>query len=199
MALKIRTALAAISAIAFFASPAETFESRLALKPLAPPAAARDVGRATRLLVRRPGGWGIPPPVSSRRETPPVGNPVLGVDYGLRRIGTATMAGFAPRRLLTVQHTGSDLEAARALERLAQAEGATKIVVGLPLDKDGTETRQAILTRQFALLLASVAGPRRQVPCRGPRLGFTSLRPPSLPHPNQNSCALVAPRPTRSH
>ena len=30
------------------------------------------------------------------------------------------------------------------------------MVVGLPLDKDGTETYQAQLTRRFAVLLASV-------------------------------------------
>jgi RNase H-fold protein (predicted Holliday junction resolvase) len=84
------------------------------------------------------------------------GTVALGVDYGTVRIGTATMAGWAPRRLGAIDHPGNDLIAARQLALAARGQGASVVVVGLPLNKDGAETYQAKLTRTFAVLLASV-------------------------------------------
>lgn len=68
------------------------------------------------------------------------------------------MAGWGAKRLITVRHSGSDLSVAKRLVGLANGELSRTIVVGLPLHKDGAETHQAKLTRDFALLLASCAG-----------------------------------------
>ena len=84
------------------------------------------------------------------------GTVALGVDYGTTRIGTATMAGWAARRLSAIEHPGNDLLAARQLAIVAREQVASVVVMGLPLNKDGVETSQALLTRTFAVLLASV-------------------------------------------
>lgn len=89
-------------------------------------------------LTVRWGSWGLP----SIPEAAPRGLTCLGVDYGLKRVGTATMSGWAARRLLTLQHPGDDLAVAKRLVGLAVGEGCATVVVGLPLDKDGTETTQ---------------------------------------------------------
>lgn len=75
---------------------------------------------------------------------------VLGLDYGSRRIGLAVSdpAGvFAfPAGALERTQLAQDLEALRAL--IAE-RGVTRIVVGLPLNMDGSEGRQAARVRAF--------------------------------------------------
>jgi len=87
------------------------------------------------------GTWGLPPPASA---PPALGGVTLatsqvcvGVDYGTQRVGLAAMAGWNPRRLSALPHPGSDLVVARAVARRVATEGATTVVVGLPLDKVG--------------------------------------------------------------
>ena len=101
--------------------------------------------------------WGLPPP------TPPAslsGKTALGVDYGTRNVGVGVSAGWSPRPLTVIKHPGNDTAVAGKLVSLARGELAELIVVGMPFDKDGTETFQAQLTRDFARLLASLSDER---------------------------------------
>jgi len=117
-----------------------------------------------RALMRRHVDWGLPPPLVNKANTLPLGqNIALGVDYGLRIVGTATSAGWASRRLFRVPHTGDDIQVARHLVKLAKSELVKTIVVGLPLHKDGSESGQSAVTREFCALLASIAGSRLKV------------------------------------
>jgi RNase H-fold protein (predicted Holliday junction resolvase) len=47
-------------------------------------------------------------------------------------------------------------EVAWQIARICEAEGAQQLVLGLPLDKDGSETKQADITRKFAQTLAVI-------------------------------------------
>jgi len=125
----------------------------------------QNIGYASsyRQLVRRQGNWGLPPPLVKKDDKPQTGEVALGVDYGTRVIGTSISAGWAQKRLLPILHTGDDLEVARHLVDLAFGELAKTIVVGLPLHKDGTESYQSEVTREFCALVAAIAGRRLRV------------------------------------
>lgn len=78
----------------------------------------------------------------------------FAIDYGHRRVGTAVSAGFHARPLEVLPHGELDSLVRRLLE-LAHHEQATRIVVGLPRNADGSEGEQATLTRAFASRLAA--------------------------------------------
>jgi putative Holliday junction resolvase len=85
---------------------------------------------------------------------------VVGVDLGERRIGIAIGdldAGTAlPFRTLgRSKHVSDD---AVVLARLAAEQGAGELLVGLPLDMNGTEGPQAIKTREWAEAVAAACG-----------------------------------------
>ena len=96
-----------------------------------------------------------PPPrrATQRRAV----EPTLGVDFGLRRTGVCVGRGYASRPLEVVENCGNLTAHAAAIVALALREGATAFVVGLPLDRDGSETEQSGLSRAFAARLADVA------------------------------------------
>jgi len=76
---------------------------------------------------------------------------VLGVDYGLRRIGlaigeTEIRMAFAKTTLTSKGDVAAD---AAAVFAYAAAEECARIVVGLPSLDDGHEGEQAAITRQF--------------------------------------------------
>ena len=76
---------------------------------------------------------------------------LLGIDLGDRRIGLAsgdTESGVA-RGLPTVPR-GSDAADLRRLERLVIERGFDGLVLGLPLNSDGSEGAQAAATRAWA-------------------------------------------------
>ncbi|HEY5488024.1 MAG TPA: Holliday junction resolvase RuvX [Candidatus Limnocylindrales bacterium] len=85
---------------------------------------------------------------------------VLGIDLGERRIGVALgdleFGTAAP--LVTLSRARTIQADARVLARLASEQRAQALVVGLPLDKDGTEGPQAKLTREWATAVASATG-----------------------------------------
>lgn len=95
---------------------------------------------------------------------------LLGIDLGERRIGVAIAevadltrgsgpAGAESARPLATIRRGRDPEAdAAAIQRLLVEQGATEVVVGLPLDMSGTEGPQAQLTRDWAALLEARLG-----------------------------------------
>lgn len=79
---------------------------------------------------------------------------VLAVDYGKRRVGVAAGVGMAPRPVAVLPHGSLESLIARLVE-LARAEQAAKIIVGLPLNTDGSEGEQAAQCRAFAEALAA--------------------------------------------
>jgi len=77
----------------------------------------------------------------------------IGVDYGLVRTGIAATVGYEPKPIAIL----SDLNSTQVCEqviRYAHAEQASRIVVGLPLHKNGTIAAQTNLTLSFGQELA---------------------------------------------
>jgi putative holliday junction resolvase len=94
------------------------------------------------------------------RDDPQPARRALGIDLGARRIGVALgdldLGTAAP--LTTLSRARTIAGDARVLMRLAAEQRAQVLVVGLPLDKDGTEGLQAQLTREWATAVASATG-----------------------------------------
>jgi len=77
---------------------------------------------------------------------------ILGIDYGRKRIGVAhgdneTRIAFA---LTTITGRNDVTRDARNVADLCAEHGATTVVIGLPLNMDGSAGEQAQLTRAFA-------------------------------------------------
>ena len=85
---------------------------------------------------------------------------ILGVDFGARRIGVAVSdpLGIAAIGLDTIQAdgTGSELD---CVAQVAKERGAELIVVGMPLNMDGSEGPQARKVRGFVKRLKSRVRP----------------------------------------
>jgi putative Holliday junction resolvase len=82
---------------------------------------------------------------------------ILGIDHGSRRIGIAVAdaeTGMAFARP-ALRRRGGEPDIA-ALAALASAEGAQLVVMGLPLNMDGSEGRQAAAARRFGQRLGGV-------------------------------------------
>lgn len=94
------------------------------------------------------------------REALPQGGRLLGLDVGTKTIGTAlcdrqwTIA--TPAELIRRTKFGKDLEALKLLIAAQQAEG---IVVGLPLNLDGSDSPRTQSVRAFARNLEPLALP----------------------------------------
>ncbi len=87
---------------------------------------------------------------------PPVGR-ILGIDWGLRRIGLAVSApgrDFVFVRDVVAVPQGAD--AAQIIASHAQKEQVVGIVIGLPVRSDGTESDTTKMVREFADALARV-------------------------------------------
>ena len=87
----------------------------------------------------------------------------LAIDPGTKRIGLAIGgfdSGLASR--LTVLHLapGSTVqaEAIEAIARHVEEEGATRLLIGLPLNMDGTEGKESTRVRRFGDLVAARTG-----------------------------------------
>jgi putative Holliday junction resolvase len=82
---------------------------------------------------------------------------ILALDHGRRRVGIAigeTETGLAFARPALVRRGGErDVEAVAGLVR---EEGVQTIVVGLPLNMDGSEGRQAAAARAWGQRLAAI-------------------------------------------
>ncbi len=84
---------------------------------------------------------------------------LLGIDLGDRRIGVAaadTVRG-GPRPLLTLRR-GTPSQDAGALEHIRLERDAEAIVVGLPLNMDGSESEQSARTRAWVEAVAPLLG-----------------------------------------
>jgi len=85
------------------------------------------------------------------RAALPMGGRLLGLDVGTKTIGTALCdAGWTiatPAELVRRTKFAKDMA---ALKALADAQGAAGIVIGLPLNLDGTESPRTQSVRAFA-------------------------------------------------
>lgn len=88
------------------------------------------------------------------RPPPAFGRRVCALDLGERRIGVAMTdadGSFVTMRQM-LQRTGGSGDAA-ALGAILDAHPGATLVVGLPLNTDGTESAQAVRTRRWAAQL----------------------------------------------
>lgn len=86
-------------------------------------------------------------------STPPRGK-ILGIDLGERRVGVAVWDDpELPARPLATLEVSPDERVAK-IAALARREGATELVVGLPLRLDGREGASARAARRVAEALA---------------------------------------------
>jgi putative Holliday junction resolvase len=92
---------------------------------------------------------------------------ILALDHGSRRVGVAigeTETGLAFARPALVRRSARrDLEAVASLVR---QEGVAMILIGLPLNMDGSEGRQAAAARAFGERVAVI----------GPEVAYTDER-----------------------
>jgi putative Holliday junction resolvase len=82
---------------------------------------------------------------------------ILGIDYGDSRTGVARVNMTCP--IVTPIGTIKDKTiegTAQKVAKLAQAENAEKVVLGLPRNMDGSEGPRAEKTRHFGELLAQL-------------------------------------------
>ena len=80
---------------------------------------------------------------------------VLAVDYGERRTGVAVSdeIGITAQGLETIE-VKDESEILLRIAQVAKETGAGTIVVGLPLNMDGTESEKSRKVREFGALLA---------------------------------------------
>ncbi len=84
---------------------------------------------------------------------------ILGIDYGIKRIGTA-IADTETRiatPLSIVAGRNDVTRDARNIADLGEQQDAESFVVGLPLNMDGTDSKQTALTRRFATELGRLS------------------------------------------
>ena len=84
---------------------------------------------------------------------------LLGIDLGERRIGLAVAdTSVLSARPIGTLRRGRIEEDAERLTRIVAEHRAGELVVGLPLNLDGTEGRQAEVTRSWAEEIAARVG-----------------------------------------
>lgn len=102
----------------------------------------------------------ITPVVADFRAALPEGGRLLGLDVGTKTIGTALCdAGWSiasPAELIRRTKFAADLA---ALERLARAQAVRGLVLGLPLNLDGSDSPRTQSVRAFARNLAPLGLP----------------------------------------
>jgi putative Holliday junction resolvase len=84
---------------------------------------------------------------------------ILAVDYGRRRVGLAVSdeLGLAGRGLPTIQ-AGSQSSAVDSVAQVASDVGAAALLVGLPLNMDGSRGPMAEAAEAFATALNRTTG-----------------------------------------
>ena len=85
---------------------------------------------------------------------------VVAFDIGDKRVGVAFSDPFGTYAMPsdTYFRTGNFREDVAAVAAIAKQRGATTIVCGLPLNRDGTESVQSEKTRRFAAAIGQAAG-----------------------------------------
>ncbi len=82
---------------------------------------------------------------------------ILAIDHGHARIGLAVCdeLGFSTTPLPIVKHQSRAKDAQR-IASIAIEQKAKKILIGVPLDRDGNDTHQSRSIRRFGAALAEV-------------------------------------------
>ena len=80
----------------------------------------------------------------------------IGLDVGDKTIGVALSDDllFTAQGVMTIERVGIQKDTGFILD-LIQQHRCTGVVVGLPLNMDGTDSQQTIKVREFATLLAN--------------------------------------------
>jgi putative Holliday junction resolvase len=83
----------------------------------------------------------------------------MGLDVGTRTIGVAVSdeLGITAQGVTTIRRVGPKKDVAE-LKRLIADHSVTRIVVGLPLNMDGTEGPRALASRELGDVLATETG-----------------------------------------
>ena len=76
---------------------------------------------------------------------------ILGIDYGDSRVGVAITdaLGITVQGLETIHHKGNNKIVLKRLEELLNEYEVDTIVVGLPLNMNGTKTERVEVTEKF--------------------------------------------------
>lgn len=75
----------------------------------------------------------------------------LGIDYGDSRVGIAITdpLGITAQGLETIHHNGSDKVLLRRIEEIVNEYEVNEIVIGLPINMNGTKTERVEVTNKF--------------------------------------------------
>ena len=75
----------------------------------------------------------------------------LGIDYGDSRVGLAITdeLGITVQGLETVHHNGNDRIVLKRLEEICNQYEIDTIVIGIPINMDGTKTERVEVTKKF--------------------------------------------------
>lgn len=75
----------------------------------------------------------------------------LGIDYGDSRVGISITdaLGITVQGLETIHHNGNDKVVLRRLEELLQEYDVDTMVIGLPINMNGTKTERVEVTEKF--------------------------------------------------
>ncbi len=82
---------------------------------------------------------------------------VLGIDYGEKRVGVALGVGGLARPFTTLENL-SEPDLIEKIKTLGQEEQIGSLVVGLPLNEDGSESNQAKINKAFGERLQQSTG-----------------------------------------
>ncbi len=76
---------------------------------------------------------------------------VLGIDYGDSRVGTAITdeLGITAQGLETINHKGNDKIVLAKLDEIIDKYNISTIVVGMPLNMNGTISQRVEITQKF--------------------------------------------------
>lgn len=76
---------------------------------------------------------------------------ILGIDYGDASVGIAITdpLGITAQGLETINRNGSDKIVLKRLEELIEQYNVTTIVIGMPINMNGTKTERAEVTEKF--------------------------------------------------
>ena len=76
---------------------------------------------------------------------------ILGIDYGEARVGIAITdeLNITVQGLKTIEHKGNDKILLAELDKILQEYNVDTIVVGMPINMNGTKTERAEVTEKF--------------------------------------------------
>ena len=83
---------------------------------------------------------------------------ILGIDFGLKRIGLAFAGSATSIAFAGPVITGSEADCVRQVAKEAATREADTIVIGLPKNMDGTESDMSARARAFGDLVGEATG-----------------------------------------